>query len=82
MNPEYLKVISVPFVEEEIDRLQRVFFDYPPEEIEEELFETLRLIFGDRKLKVTPMLSLETIRKAREAVEMGLTDFVPQHMND
>ena len=66
---------------EEQAMLDDVVTYYEPEEIENELKEAIRWIMGARKYNNTKPLSLETIDRARELVEAGLTPFVPQHVD-
>ncbi len=67
--------------ESEIVRLYTVIDNYTESEQHTELFEELKCILGDRKLKTTNMLSVETIDRARIAVESGKTEFVPQEVD-
>jgi len=65
----------------EIGRLYAVVDNYAEIERHRELTEELKCILGDRKLKTTKMLCLETIDLARKAVESGGTQFVPQEVD-
>jgi hypothetical protein len=67
--------------ESEIARLYTVIDNYTESEQHTELLEELKCILGDRKLKTTNMLSVETIDLARKAVESGKTQFVPQEVD-
>lgn len=62
-------------------RLYSVIDNYTEDEQDLELSEELKCILGDRKLKTTNMLSVETIDLARKAVESGKTQFVPQEVD-
>ncbi len=65
----------------EISRLYSIVDNYAENEQNRELLEELKCILGDRKLKTTNMLSIETIDLARKAVESGGTQFVPQEVD-
>lgn len=66
----------------EVERLNAVLGYYAEDEVNEELLEELKCIMGDRKLAYVRMLSPETVRLARRAVEEGYTGLVPQEMAD
>ena len=66
----------------EIERLVSIVRDCPEEDPNEMLPEMLKCILGDRVLMTMPMLSRETIDRARKAVEEGYTPFVLQEVVD
>jgi putative addiction module component (TIGR02574 family) len=66
---------------DEIVRLVRVLWDYPPEAQQAELQEELRCVLAARDLAKRPKLTNETVDKAREAFASGRVPFVPQEMD-
>ncbi|MBN9121621.1 MAG: hypothetical protein J0I06_21155 [Planctomycetes bacterium] len=66
---------------DEIVRLVRVLWDYPPAEQKQELHEELRCILAARELATKPPLTNEAVDKAREAFASGRVPFVQQDMD-
>jgi len=73
--------LSHSLTSDELDRLNSVPVDYPPDEIETEMLEELRCILADRKLATMPELTKNQIELAKFAFDTGLIPVVRQDVD-